>query len=188
MPTISHKNIADSQLHECKGAAGASTGKVLIATGSGTATFRYINQRGFVYFFNTSTPYNLTYPSSFTKVNPVTTGSGNLIEVLEGIDAKLTFTTGVSGNVYATITAKVCVSQSSGSDKDIILAIYKNGTIVGGSQSIVTTVTGKKEMIVSTVHTPLSPNDYIEAYIKNDGGAGDLNIYSYTLGLTATRG
>jgi len=37
---IQHKDIPDAQLHEAKGAASASAGQLLTATGSGTATFQ----------------------------------------------------------------------------------------------------------------------------------------------------
>lgn len=35
-----HKSLPDAQLHEAKGAASASAGQILTATGSGTATFQ----------------------------------------------------------------------------------------------------------------------------------------------------
>lgn len=40
MADIQHANISDDQLHECKGAATATLGQVLTATGAGTATFQ----------------------------------------------------------------------------------------------------------------------------------------------------
>lgn len=41
---MEHKNIPDSQLHETKGASTAVARQALIATGSGTATFRALEQ------------------------------------------------------------------------------------------------------------------------------------------------
>jgi uncharacterized protein (UPF0333 family) len=38
--TVQHKSIPDAQLHEAKGAASASIGQILTATGGGTATFQ----------------------------------------------------------------------------------------------------------------------------------------------------
>lgn len=37
--TIQHRDIPDAQLHQVKGAASASSGQILVATGTGTATF-----------------------------------------------------------------------------------------------------------------------------------------------------
>ncbi len=37
---VQHRDIPDSELHQVKGAAGASAGQLLTATGSGTATFQ----------------------------------------------------------------------------------------------------------------------------------------------------
>lgn len=186
MATTSHKNITDSQLHECKGAASATTGKVPIATGSGTATFRYINQRGFVTFFNLGSPYNLTYPASFTKIAPTTTGEGQQIETVEESTASVKYVG--TGNVYATITAKVSLSQSTGSNKDIELAIYKNGSLISGSHTIKTLTSGEKDTMIAIAGDTLTTNDRVEAYIKNDGGSGDLAIYAFSLNLVATRG
>ena len=40
---MEHKDIPDAQLHQIKGAASASSGQVPIATGSGTATFGFLD-------------------------------------------------------------------------------------------------------------------------------------------------
>lgn len=38
--TVQHRDIPDAQLHQVKGAASASSGQILVATGTGTATFQ----------------------------------------------------------------------------------------------------------------------------------------------------
>ena len=67
---IQHKNIPDSGLHETKGAATASVGQILTATGSGTATFQtptFTRGRyGFVDYSDTATA---TTPIPLTTIN-----------------------------------------------------------------------------------------------------------------------
>jgi hypothetical protein len=38
--TVQHRDIPDAQLHQVKGAAAASAGQILVATGTGSATFQ----------------------------------------------------------------------------------------------------------------------------------------------------
>jgi hypothetical protein len=66
---IEHKNIPDAQLHEVKGAASATSGQVLMATGSGTATFQTLNKHmGWWDYEDTATssaPIALTVASTY---------------------------------------------------------------------------------------------------------------------------
>lgn len=181
----SHKNLPDSQLHESKGASGASSGKVAIATGAGTATFRYLNPKGAIHFVNIASPYVLTYPAAFTKIAPTTVASGTAIECTEASTARLTYTG--TGNIQARITANLSIDQSVGANRDLELVIYKNGTIVAGSNIVTTAPSGMKQLITSIIDTTLASNDYVEAFIKNNGASGDINVYTYYLSLASTR-
>lgn len=185
MAIILHKNLPDAQLHECKGAAGATSGKVPIATGAGTATFRYLNPRGSIYFVNIASPYALTYPSSYTKLAPTTVASGTAIECTEASNGRLTYTG--TGNVQAHIIANMSLDQSVGANRDLELVIYKNGTIVTGSNIVTTAPSGVKQLITSMIDVSLTTNDYVEAFIKNNGASGDVNVYTYFLSMSSTR-
>lgn len=68
---VQHRDIPDAQLHEAKGAASASAGQLLTATGSGTATFQTpsftTTAMGFWDYNDTatvSTPIALTVPGT----------------------------------------------------------------------------------------------------------------------------
>lgn len=69
--SIQHKDIPDAQLHEAKGAAGASIGQILTATGTGTATFQ-------------TAPYTKTkmgwwdYNDTATTTTPIALTSANV--------------------------------------------------------------------------------------------------------------
>lgn len=62
--SIQHKDIPDAQLHEVKGAASATSGQVLVANGSGGATFQtfddYIGWWNYDDDATATTPINLT--------------------------------------------------------------------------------------------------------------------------------
>lgn len=68
---LQHRDIPDAQLHEAKGAASASSGQLLTATGSGTATFQtpaFTTAAMGFWDYNdtatTSTPIALTTPGT----------------------------------------------------------------------------------------------------------------------------
>ena len=69
------------------------------------------------------------------------------------------------------------LDQTSGADRDLVVAIYENGSAANG-YSVVTTSTGQKHNL-SGVHTlNMATNDYIELYIQNTGGSGNIRLYS----------
>ena len=137
---------------------------------------------GSIYFYNVSTPYTLTYPSVFTKAAPTTTGSGSPTLITEGTNARLTYT-GAS-TTSLDVAYVISFDQASGANRDIQAAIYKNGTVVPGSQAIVTASSGQKHQLVCHADVSVSLNDYIEIYMKNDGASGDVRVYAFTMQVT----
>ena len=144
--TIQHNLITGSDLHEPKGVAAASNKTVYIANGSGSgawttlATDSLALPKGKVYFFNTASPYTLTYSGSTAKVAPTTVASGYGSLVTEATTARLTYT-GAATTVVK-LDFDVSISQASGADKDILISVHRNGTVIPGSQVVVTSVTG----------------------------------------------
>ena len=179
---VQHSEITDPNIHEPKGASTAALGQVYAADGAGSGDWYIIDARGSVGFSNITTPLTITYPAAYTKVNPVTTASGFSREVTESASSQITYT-GTS-NKPLEIIANLYIDQSSGANKDIRAAIYKNGSIISLSEAIVTTVTASKVNIVLTAAVLAVTNDYFEVYIRNEGGSGDLKLYSFRLSLT----
>src|SRR5687768_97757 len=177
-----HSDITDPNIHEPKGISTATTGQVYAADGAGSGDWYIIDARGSVGFSNIAVPLTITYPASYTKVNPVTTASGFSREVTESASSRITYTG--TDNKPPEIIASLYVDQASGANRDIRAAIYKNGSIVAISEVIVTTVTASKVNIVLTAGVLAVTNDYFEVYIRNEGGSGDLRLYSYRLSLT----
>lgn len=183
---VAHASLTGSDLHECKGADAAAVGKTIIASGSGTASFKYANPRGAIYFINTSTPYTLTYPATATKVAPTTTASSLATEFTEATTARLTYIG--TDTLDARILGNLSVDQSVGADRDLEFYVYKNGSLVTGSTVIRTTQTGKKVSISIIIDTTLATNDYIEIYTKNNGASGDINVYTFYMTAFCMRG
>ena len=186
MANISHKNLPNAQLHECKGASAASAGQVSVANGAGASSYKYINPHGAVSFVNIASPLTITYPSAFTKVQPTTTAAGNSVQFTEANTARLTYTG--SDNVVGKVVANLSVDQSIGADRDIEIAIYKNGSIITNSNIITTSPSGMKQLITSVALVSLATNDYLECYIKNRGASGDVKVYTFYLEAIAFRG
>lgn len=90
--TIEHKDIPDANLHEAKGAFGASSGQVLTAVGDGTATFQnptvYSNVEVGWYDYNDlttqSSPIALTTASTYYYLT--NDGAGVNTKVIYGVN------------------------------------------------------------------------------------------------------
>ena len=208
MATVQHSAITDPNIHEPKGVAAATVNKLYVSTGTGSGTWKKLSPpqlsglttngqagdtltvdgsgnfvltgtpHGSVHFYDLVTPYTLTYPSAFTKLAPTTIAGGIPSNVTESTTARLTYTG--TDTVPMTVSYSVSLDQTSGADRDLILAIYKNGSATNG-YAVVTTSTGQKHNL-SGVHTlNMATNDYVELYILNNGGSGNIRLYAMQL-------
>lgn len=213
MPQIQHSAIPDGQRHEPRGISTATDKQVYVANGSASGAWSKIGPQslagvstngsagqfiavdgtgnfvlataahGSIYFYNIGTPYILTYPSTFTKAAPTTIASAaSAILITEGTNARLTYTGTASTTLD--VVFNLSLDQASGSSRDIEAAIYKNGSLVNGSNSIITTTSGEKHNISCHADVVVATNDYIEVYLKNGGASGDIRIYTYSLFAT----
>lgn len=210
MATIQHKDIPNAQLHEPKGVSAASVDQLYVADGLGSGTWQKLDPTqlagvtgfgvsgaipesdgaggwtlrkhpyGMTYFENIAAPYTLTYPATYTKAAPTTTASGVGYLVTEGTNARLTY---LGPGEIMDVFVNVSLSQSIGADRDIRLAVYKNGAKVNGSVGILTTVSGQKRFIQGAAVVSMATNDYVECFLQNDGASGDISIYSFALFL-----
>jgi hypothetical protein len=209
---IQHSAIPDGQRHEPKGISSAANKTLYIANGSASGAWTKLGPQslsgvttngtlgqfvavdgagnfvlasapsGSIYFYNISTPYTLTYPSTFTKAAPTTTANGSPVLMTEGTNARLTYT-GTS-NALLDVVFNLSLDQASGSARDIEVAIYKNGSLVNGSNAIVTTASGEKHNLACHADVSVVTNDYLEVYVKNGGASGDVRIYTFSLFAT----
>lgn len=212
--TISHASITDPNLHEPKGVSTAAANTAYISNGAGSGAWSKIptqglaglsangtpNQvivvdgvggftvqwpaaHGFCYFFNSGTPSVITFPSTYTKVAPTTIAGGASREFTEGTNARLTYTGAVARQ--AVVEASVTIAQSSGADRDIRIAIYKNGALLPASEDVITANSGIKRQVNTICNAPCATNDYFEVFIRNEGASGDVSVYSVKLSVRA---
>lgn len=178
---------ASGDLHICKGVATATNGQTIIADGSAGQSLGFANPRGSCYFSNMASPSTVTAPSAYTKVAPTTVAGGMAIEWTEGTNSRLTYIG--TATLDALVKVNVAVSQASGADRDLLFSIYKNGSAVTGTETIVTTETAKKENVTLSFAVPnLATNDYIELYVKNNGGAENVSVYNLSMVAMSCRG
>ena len=211
MATVQHSAITDPNIHEPKGVAAATINKVYVSNGTGSGTWQKLSPpqlaglttngqagdtltvngsgnfvftgtpHGQVHFFDLATPYTLTYPSSFTKLAATTTAGGISSNFTEATTARLTYTG--TDTVPVSVSYSVSLDQTSGSDRDLVIAIFKNGSVSNG-HSIDTTSSGQKHNL-SGVHTlTMATNDYVELYILNNGASGNIRVYAMQINAT----
>ena len=169
----------DGERHEPRGMSRATKGYNYCADGAGSGNWD-ISPFGFVYFENIGSPYTLTYPATFTKLAPTTIQPGVSHKVTEGTNARLTY---LGDGEVMDVVSNISVDQSTGANRDLEFAIYKNGAFVPGSKGIVTTTSGEKHHLSLEAAIPMTINDYIEVYAQNDGGSGDIKVYTFALYL-----
>jgi len=206
--TIQHRNITEADLHEPKGVSLAPNRTIYVANGLGSGAWRKLvpndltglssngqagqvlavdgagnnslltAPHGHVSFFNIGSPLVINYPSTPTKIQPSTTGSGVSRLISENSVGTLTYT-GPSP-VVLHLNYSVVVDQTTGATRDIVVGLYKNNSLVN-AQTITTTESGNKKDIVGMMNVLATTGDEFSLYITNLGASGNINIYSYQL-------
>lgn len=205
MATIQHENIVDPYIHEPKGVGAATAKQVYVADGAGSGNweklspislsgisvdpdenniavadgadgFKFVTgiAHGYTTFVNFASPYTWSYSATYTKIAATTVNGGTPTEVTEATSARLTYTGAESRHLHA--YAILSIKQASGGDKDIRIAVAKNGTVDTNSAVIITSKTGEWHTV--TVHLPIevSTNDYFEIFMQNDSGSGSVSV------------
>lgn len=202
---VEHVDITDPELHESKGVSTATVNQVYSANGTGSGTWQKVKNvnlqgvsaapgagyfavsdgsggfsfapaaHGSTRFHNLSTPYTLAATTSYAKVDCTTTAGGTPTAFTEGTNARLTYTGTTSIDLDFIIS--VIVEQSSGSNKDVTIALYKNGTIISTAETISTTVTASKHQLSLHFDVTATLNDYFEIYAKVSS-ATTLSFYT----------
>lgn len=210
---VRHADLTGSELHEPKGITTGVTNGVYVKTSSSSGTWKKIppislegitgngtagdflvsngsggflfasTAHGTTYFYNIASPYILTVTGTgWQKINATTTAGGSPQLITEGTDSKLTYTG--TNTVDLDVVFNVSADQTSGTNKDLEFAIYKNGSAVNGSHVIITSKGGEKLIASSHADVSMTTNDYIEVYAKNHGGSGNIEIFTFSLLIT----
>lgn len=168
MANVNHSTLTDPYLHEPKGIASAGAGNVYVSDGAGSGTWTkdHSHINGYLAFDATTPAYTHSVLAGFTPLNPtfnMTNADG--FSGLSSPNARLQYDD--SNNSTAFLTFSFNYKNSSGADRDLEIAFYKNGTITNAHQ-IVTAVRNQWRSSTLSETLSLSTNDYIEIFVKGD--------------------
>lgn len=206
--TIQHSAIPDAQLHQPKGASTAVVNETIHSDGAGGTTWEKVapvhmqgitgngvkgarltsdgvggwilsdKSHGSTSFVNIATPYVLAATTSFTKAAPTTTPSAAGVEFTESTNGRLTYTG--AATEHFDVVCGLSLDHAAGVNRDVSIAIAKNGTVIALSEQINTCATGNKVALGVHADTHLATNDYVEVFVKISA-AGNVNIYCFSL-------
>ena len=158
-----HSTITDPELHEPKGVAAAVGGKIYISDGAGSGSWRYI-PHSFLYYDNIGTGTTITTPTSYTLINPATTGDAEPRDISHNSLGRLTYTG--SDDTDVTISCAVTMKHSTGSGQDCFFQVHKNGVALVGAQTVRTADSANYGSVTILGHADVSTNDYFELFCK----------------------
>jgi len=190
MANVEHSVLTGSALHEPKGAAGANSGEVYVANGSGSGVWQPIHRHlSAATAFNASSPYAYSLDTDIAEkfLSPSissSTVSGFTVVTSPNLRFKYNDATSLTGLINVTMSS----NQSTGPSHEIEWALFKNGVEIVGSRAIRTIATGTWGSISVTGLTSLAQNVYIE--IKTKASADNVevnyaNIYVSIIGMSA---
>ena len=169
MAVIEHSALTTSELHEPKGVASATSGEVYVADGSGSGTWTPSDSHiaGYIAFDATTPAYQHSTTTSDTALDPTfSVASSKNFSGASSPNARLVYDG--TETVYGSLHFVASVKQASGGDRDLEIALFKNGTELNGTRSIMSIESGKWGTFALNSITSLSTNDYIEVFIKAD--------------------
>jgi hypothetical protein len=176
MANVTHSSLTGSDLHEPKGVASASAGKVYISLGTGTGHWDHYNNfvNGYIAFDAVGPAETHSVTTSFTVFNPTFSISLNRDWIGESSpNARLKYTG--ADNTVGNCQITMSVQQASGSSKDLEIIFRKNGSALNGGHAIVTCASGEWRTVTLTDFGTFSTNDYLEVFFKGSA-AFTLNI------------
>jgi hypothetical protein len=184
MANVNHATLTDPNLHEPKGIAAAPAGQVYIADGAGSGDWkelsRYVN--GYVAFDAATPAYQHSVTTSFTAIDPTfAISSNNGFTGLASPNARLRYDG--SETITAFVQFTIAFKNNSGTDRDLEVEIYKNGSSFNGAHTIVTAISGTWASMTLPDVGSLSTNDYLEIFVKGSA-AFTLDIASASLTVT----
>jgi len=206
---VQHSAIPDAQLHQPKGASTAVVNETIHSDGAGGTTWEKVSPphlsglttngsvgqhidvdgagnftmtylpHGSVYFNNYAAPYVQAYAAAYAKIGTTTTVSGSPVDVTEATTNRLTYTGPT--RPHFKVSWACSFDQSVGANRNISVAVYLNGAILANSEAHTTTISGNIRNMSGFCDVDLTQNDYLELWIFNRGGSGNMNIYAMSL-------
>jgi len=175
---IEHVNATDPDIHEPKGVAAAASGKIYIADGAGSGSWRYVPHSA-CYYDDIGTGTTITTPTAYTLVGPATTADADPREFTHNSLGRLTYTGATTLDINA--AASVTVKHSSATLVDVFFQFFKNGVAVTGAQHAMAALSGSYTHVSLTSHFEVATGDYIEVFTKT--ASGNVIIHAVSIDL-----
>lgn len=178
MATVQHSALTDPNLHEPKGVSTAANGKVYVADGAGSGSWKYIagHAYGDMYITNNSTSQTLPAASAKAKLNPTGAwvANGNQNVTIDATNGQITI---LQGGVYQLDFWIVfeTAAISGGAAYNFHYAI--NGTAGTRKVYVKKPTNGVDTLNVSAVgYATLAANDIVSMYVGGDGTSSSTAI------------
>ena len=186
--TIQHNVITDPDIHEPKGVASATSGKVYISNGSGSGAWTYPPGKAHaeIYISGGTTAHTLAGASAFTILNPSGewTASGNE-DILTVTPASGIITLNQAGHYYISFWINfTTASIASGSSYHFKYAL--DGSVSSREVAVSKPTNGVDKIVISSTGTVnATANQVLSIYAGGDGTSSGTNITPTEAGLVA---
>ena len=186
--TIQHNIITDPDIHEPKGVAAATSGRVYISNGSGSGTWEYPPGKAHaeIYISGGTTAHTLAGASAFTLLNPSGewTASGNE-EILTVTPASGIITLNQAGHYYISFWINfTTASISSGSSYHFKYAL--DGSVSSREVAVSKPTNGVDKIVISSTGlVNATANQVLSIYAGGDGTSSGTNFTPTEAGLVA---
>lgn len=178
MATVQHSALTDPNLHEPKGVSTAANGKVYVADGAGSGSWKYIagHAYGDMYITNNSTSQTLPAASAKAKLNPTGAwvANGNQNVTIDATNGQITI---LQGGVYQLDFWVVFETAAISGGAAYYFHYAINGTAGTRKVYVKKTTNGVDTLNVSAVgYATLAANDIVSMYVGGDGTSSSTAI------------
>jgi hypothetical protein len=186
--TIQHNTITDPDIHEPKGVAAATSGKVYISNGSGSGAWEYPPGKAHaeLYISGGTTAHTLAAASAFTLLNPSGewTASGNE-DILTVTPGNGTITLNQAGHYYISFWINfTTASIASGSSYHFKYAL--DGSVFSREVAVSKPTNGVDKIVISSTGlVNATANQVLSIYTGGDGTSSGTNFTPTEAGLIA---
>ena len=186
--TIQHNIITDPDIHEPKGVASATSGKVYISNGSGSGAWEYPPGKAHaeIYISGGTTAHTLAGSSAYTILNPSGewTASGNE-DILTVTPGSGTITLNQAGHYLITFWINFTTTAiASGSLYNFKFAL--DGTTSTRTSTVAKPTNGADKLTLSSTGTvAATANQVLSIHVGGDGTSSGQNITPTEAGLVA---
>ena len=185
--TVQHNAITDPDIHEPKGIAAATAGKVYVSDGASSGDWKYAPGKAHaeIYISGGTTAHTLAAASAFTKLNPSGewTASGNedhlTVDAANGeIDLLL------AGHYYISFWITFSTASiSSGSSYHFKYAL--DGSVSSREVAVSKPTNGVDKIVISSTGlVNATANQALSIYAGGDGTSSGTNFTPIEAGLT----